>query len=105
MGFLAAGFLAAGFLAAGFLAFFSFFGVLTFLATFLGDFLAAGFLAAGFLAAGFLATLATFSTLASLNEPDAPVPLTWVSLPSATAFFKNRRTKGASFSMSTLYPC
>ena len=102
LGFLAAGFLAAflagdlAFLAAGFLA--AFLGVFGFLAAFLGDF---AFFAAGFLAAGFLATFLGFSTLPSLKDPAAPVPLVWTSLPAATADFRYRLMKGASLATST----
>ena len=119
----------AAFFAAGFFAFFgvlAFFGLAAFLGVFaflglaaffgLLVFLAAGFLAFfspvgffAFLAAGFFGFLTAFflgfsalAEAATLKDPEAPVPLTWVSFPSATAFFKNLRMKGASLATSHL---
>merc|ERR1712186_256482 len=102
MGFLAAGlaaFLAAGFLAAGLAAFLA----AGFLAAFLAaGFLAAAFLATGFLAAGFLAALGLGSSLASLKDPEAPVPLTCFRAPAATPFFRARRRLTAAFFSSAI---
>ena len=75
--FLALGFF--GLEALGFLAFFSFLAA-GFLA-FLGVFLAPAFLA------GFLTFFFSSVALPILKEPEAPDPLVWLSLPSATAFF------------------
>jgi hypothetical protein len=87
------------------------------------NFLATGFLilvglafaflaleAAGFLAAVFAFSLATFffsapsffEAAGNLNDPEAPLPLVWMSFQSATAFFKNFLMNGANFSQSTL---
>src|SRR5436190_14535761 len=99
-------------------------GLETFFAL-LGDFGLATFLAAVFFAAVFFAALGFFSPFGlvgvlafltlttpeaalpspltdSLNEPDAPLPLGWVSLPDATAAFRYFLMNGASFSASTL---
>jgi hypothetical protein len=107
-----AAFFAAGLVAAGFLADFTT-GFLTFAPAAFG-FLATVFFAAAFfgLAAAFFFSPAgffgftTFSFLAaaaSLNEPDAPLPLTWTSCPLTTADFRNFLMNGANFSTSALY--
>jgi hypothetical protein len=109
----AAAFFAAGLATAGFFAdftagFFTFapaaFG---FLAT---DFFAAvaffGFAATFFFSAAGFFGFTTFSFLAAagnLNEPDAPLPLTWISCPLTTADFKNFLMNGANLSTSALY--
>lgn len=67
---------------------------------FLGDLLAADFGLAADEDDGFLA-VAFFDS--NLNEPDAPLPLVWMSAPDSTALFRYFLMKGANFSASTLY--
>jgi len=42
------------------------------------------------------------TALASLNEPDAPLPFVWTNTPEDTAVFKYFLINGATFSASTL---
>lgn len=53
------------------------------------------------LVAGFLPAPDAFAS--SLNEPDAPLPLVWMSAPDSTALLRYFLMNGASFSASTLY--
>ena len=101
--FLGAAFFALG-LETAFLGFgaFGFFGdLVAFLAFALGflGVVALAFLAVTLAFLGDAAGLAffAFSAAGNLKEPLAPVPLTWMRRPSATAFFKNFRMKRESF--------
>lgn len=50
---------------------------------------------------GFLAEREDFDS--NLNEPEAPLPLVWMSAPDSTPLLRYFLMNGANFSASTLY--